>query len=530
MGLAPDAIVAIAGRLAERAGLALPAWVVDARATARIAALGCTADEYVALIDSARGAGELAELIEAVRVGESRLFRHRSQIDALAGVVAPALRAQGRRTIRAWSAGCAAGEEPYTLAIVLSRALPDCAISILATDVSADALARARTASYPSAAIQHVPERYRDAFVADGDRVHVAPELAALVRFERANLVDGPAPRGCDLVWCRNVLIYFTADARRRAIDRLVGATLPGGYLFVGYSESLRDIEALDALRASESVYYVRRPADAAPRSRPPTVAVERAPALEERGPVLARDGTPLPAAGRQPPSRAFEDRTPPPAFDRRSPPRLADDRAPPVLDRSSSPSASEDRTPPPVFDRRSSSHAAEDRTPPPTLERRSTSLAAQDRTPPPTFERRASPLVSEGRTSPSTSDRRSPSLPAEDRPPSAPMVSGPAPSSPGRGALVLRGRPSAAELTAEISAALAQPALEFLTIDLDGVELLDDELVRVLRRARAAAWTAQIELDMRATRAGVVRWLARHGLGESEAAAPIARPPARRS
>jgi chemotaxis protein methyltransferase CheR len=397
--LAPDAIVAIAGRLAERAGLALPAWVVDARATARIAALGCTADDYVALIDSARGAGELAELIEAVRVGESRLFRHRSQIDALASVVAPALRARGRRTIRAWSAGCAAGEEPYTLAIVLSRALPDCAISILATDVSADALARARTASYPSAAIQHVPAQYRDAFRDDGGgRVSVIPELVALVRFERANLLDGPVPHGCDLVWCRNVLIYFTADARRRAIDRLVGATAPGGCVFVGYSESLRDVAALDAVRTDDAVYYVRRAADA-PRPRPPIAPV--------------------------------------------------------------------DRTPSPVFDR------AGDLAPPPAP------------TPVPAARR--------------------------DR-------------------LVLSGRPSAAELISKISTALAQPDLEELTIDLDGVELLDDELVRVLRRARAAAWTAQIELDLRATRAGVVRWLDRHGFGEPEAVAPLERRPVRRS
>ena len=147
MALAPDTIAEIAQRLAEHAGLELPAWVVEARASARIAAIGCAPADYVALIDSARGAGELAELIEAVRVGESRLFRHRSQIAALSDVVAPALRARGRRAIRAWSAGCAAGEEPYTLAIVLSRALPDCAISILATDVSGEALARARTAS-----------------------------------------------------------------------------------------------------------------------------------------------------------------------------------------------------------------------------------------------------------------------------------------------------------------------------------------------------------------------------------------------
>jgi chemotaxis protein methyltransferase CheR len=410
VALAPDTIAAIARRLAEHAGLELPAWVVEARASARIAAVGCAPADYVALIDSARGAGELAELIEAVRVGESRLFRHRPQIDALATVVAPALRAQGRRTIRVWSAGCAAGEEPYTLAIVLSRALPDCSISILATDVSGEALARARTASYPRAALDHVPERYRDAFFADGDRVRVAPELAALVRFERANLIDGPAPRGCDLVWCRNVLIYFTADARRRAIDRLVGATAPGGHLFVGYSESLRDVEALDLLRASEAVYYVRRSPEVPPRPGPP---------------ISPGGRTPVPSSS----------------------------RTPAAIDRGSD-------------------------------------LAQQ------------AADASAGAAGPS---------PAVDD------------------TLVVRGQPTAAQLIAELSARLALPGLQSLTIDLDGVELLDDELVRVLRRARAAAWTAEIELHLRATRAGVVRWLARHGFGEDEKVFDVVRPPARR-
>jgi chemotaxis protein methyltransferase CheR len=254
VALAPDTVAAIAQRLAEHAGLELPAWVVEARAAARIAVLGCSPDDYVALIDTGRGASELAELIEAVRVGESRLFRHRSQVEALADVVAPALRARGRRTIRVWSAGCAAGEEPYTLALVLSRALPDCTIAITATDVSADALAQAQAATYPRAALQHVPEPYRDRFLADGDAVRVAPEIVALVKFERANLLDGAAPRGCDLVWCRNVLIYFTADARRRVIDRLVGAAVPGGFVFVGYSESLRDIAELDGMRAGDAI------------------------------------------------------------------------------------------------------------------------------------------------------------------------------------------------------------------------------------------------------------------------------------
>jgi len=369
---------------------------------------------YVALIDSARGAGELAELIEAVRVGESLLFRHRSQIAALADVVAPALRARGRRAIRAWSAGCAAGEEPYTLAIVLSRALPDCAISILATDVSGEALARARTASYPRAALDHVPADYRDCFVDDGERVRVAPELAARVRFERANLAGGAAPRDCDLVWCRNVLIYFTADARRRAIERLVGATAPGGFVFVGYSESLRDTASLEARRTGDTVYYVRREGGEPPRSRPPTLPVPIAPAP--------------PAA----------------ATDRRSAPlALPADRGP------------DERTPPPIV------------------------------------------------------------FPPEPPPDDT---------------IALYGRPSAAQLTAEILARLALPGLTWLTIDVDGVELLDDELARVLHRARAAATAAGIGFDVRATRPGPRRWLARHGLDETQSVASRRRSPTRPS
>ena len=393
MALAPDTVAAIAQRLAEHAGLELPAWVVDARAAARIALLACSPSEYVALIDSVRGAGELSELIEAVRVGESRLFRHRSQIEVLADVVAPALRARGRRTVRVWSAGCAAGEEPYTLAIVLSRALPDCAISITATDVSADALAQAQTATYPRAALQHVPEPYRDRFVSDGDVVRVAPELAALVKFERANLLDGAAPRGCDVVWCRNVLIYFTAEARRRVVDRLVGAAVPGGFVFVGYSESLRDVAELDGMRASDAVYYVRREPEAPRRARPPTLPV------------------PVPV---------------------------------PIGDRRSAPIAlPEDRTPPPIV--------------------------------------------------------FAPKPPADD-------------------AIDLRGHPAAARVTAELSARFAQPGLRSLTIDLDGADLLGDDLAPVLRRARAAARAAGIALVVRATRPGARRWLSRHGLDEEAA------------
>lgn len=274
MPLAPDIVAGVSRRLVEHAGLELPAWVVEARAAARIAALAVSPDTYVALIATARGAKELRELVEAVRVGESSLFRHRSQIAALTEMVVPSLRERGRRAVRVWSAGCASGEEPYTLAIVLARALPGYAISIVATDVSDDALEAARLAVFPSAELADVPEEYRDAFVEEGGHVRVRRELAQLVRFEQANLVDAVPPRSCDVVWCRNVLIYFSAAARRRAIERLVAATVPGGFVFVGYSESLREVAELEPQRSGEAVFYVKRGGVTTPRL-PPSAAAD---------------------------------------------------------------------------------------------------------------------------------------------------------------------------------------------------------------------------------------------------------------
>jgi chemotaxis protein methyltransferase CheR len=292
MPVGPDIVAAIAERLAEHAGLELPTWLVEARVASRVAALEITPANYVALVRSPRGTSELDRLIEAVRVGESRLFRHRGQIGALVNDVVPALRASGKRSLKIWSAGCSTGEEPYTLAAVLARALAgtSISISILATDVSADALEIARGGRYSASAQAHIPEGWRDAFVIGDDGVSVRPEVGALVTFERANLLEGSAPRGFDIVWCRNVLIYFTPAARQQVIDRLVGATVPGGYVFVGYSESLREIAELRPVRGGEAVYYVR--AERAP-ARGPTR--ERAEGRVERRFEPASELTPPP-------------------------------------------------------------------------------------------------------------------------------------------------------------------------------------------------------------------------------------------
>lgn len=412
MSLAPDIVAGVARRLAEHAGLELPAWVVEARASARIAALGVAPSAYVELIATTRGSSELAALVEAVRVGESSLFRHRPQVAALVDVIAPALRT--RKSIKVWSAGCASGQEPYTLAVVLTRALPGVDVSVVATDVSADALAAARDAHFPAEAMEDVPDEWRDAFEIDNDRVHVRPDIAALVSFERANLLDALPPKGCDVVWCRNVLIYFSADARKKAIERLIAALRPGGFLFVGYSETLRDIPDLEARRHGDTVFYVKREREATNPGMPNPL-----------------DGMRTPPYGTQLPAPATK--------------RVSMVRTAVVV-----PWSVEDSTDP----------------------RDRTVIAA---VPPPPPPQKAEQL------------------------------------------LTLVGQPRAAAVVAMVGERLAVPGVRRMIIDLDPAEMLDDALAPVLRRARAAASTAGVTLELRATKPGPKRWLSRHGLGDRE-------------
>ena len=236
---------------------------------------------YVELIDSgARRRRARARWSRRCASARASLFRHKPQIAALADVVVPALRARGQRAIRVWSAGCAAGEEPYTLAIVLSRALPDCAMSILATDVSSRrARGRAQRATLSARRARRRARRVsRRVRSSTATRCASRPELARLRHASSARTsLDGAAPRGLRhrVVPQRADLLHAPRRARR-AIERLVAATAPGGFVFVGYSESLRDVAELEARRAGDAVYYVRarrRRAHDAGRRRPEVLA-----------------------------------------------------------------------------------------------------------------------------------------------------------------------------------------------------------------------------------------------------------------
>jgi chemotaxis protein methyltransferase CheR len=251
--------------IAAHAGLRPPEWVLSARLEGRIAALGLREPErYAALVDSADGIRELELLVEALRVGETRFFRHRAHVQAVQGAVVPALAAaRSGGPVKAWSAGCATGEEAYTLAILLARGLPAplYQVSVHATDISREALAIAKVGEYPLSSLDHVPDELRKrAFESIApDRVRVARPFASLVRFESHNLTDPEYPQKLDLIWCRNVLIYFGQEARRQVVLRLIESLAPGGFLFVGYAETLRDFDSLEAVRTPDAVLY-RKP------------------------------------------------------------------------------------------------------------------------------------------------------------------------------------------------------------------------------------------------------------------------------
>ncbi|MFO0588025.1 MAG: CheR family methyltransferase [Polyangiaceae bacterium] len=298
MALAREVLSGIEERLHEHAGLDLPAWVVEARALARMGALRLSATAYLELVNSPGGAGELLALVEAVRVGETSFFRHRPQVDALLDVVVPSLRERDCRSPRVWSAGCATGEEPYTLALILGRALPRPTFSpsILATDVSAEAIATAERACYPASEMSDVPPAYRDGFTPEGDSVRVRPEVASLVRFRLQNLADPDAPRGFDLVWCRNVLIYFGPEAKRRVLDRLVAALVPGGYLFLGYSETLRHVAGLQAVHYGDQVLWQKPLVAVAGRGEEAISSKSVRSPLREAVSKARRDVTPRPS------------------------------------------------------------------------------------------------------------------------------------------------------------------------------------------------------------------------------------------
>jgi len=208
-------------------------------------------DEYQRLVTSPSSSGdELSALATKLTVGETYFFRNKDHWQAFEQCVVPWLvelnAATGRRRVRIWSAGCSTGEEPYTMAIVLGRSLPDPAswsIEIVGTDISPTAIARANKAVYTENSFRGVSPEVRSQYFesAGRDRYRLRGDIRNMVRFQQLNLLDAIAMarmRDFDVVFCRNVLIYFEPSAIQNVLTHFHRSLRPGGYLFLGHAEN----------------------------------------------------------------------------------------------------------------------------------------------------------------------------------------------------------------------------------------------------------------------------------------------------
>lgn len=238
------------------------------------AASTCTnLDEYYQLLfDPDKGAVYQQQLVNALTIGESHFFRNAGQFDALYQHVLPEIIERRRflRILRIWCAGCAGGEEPYSIAIMLRELLPDFnewAITILATDINTEALAHARRAQYSEWAFREARAKLwrPDYFTKVGNRYALSPEVSRMVTFAQLNLAGEQYPSFqtnttfMDLILCRNVTIYFTSTVTQQVVGRFYDALLEGGWLVVGHAEhSLTTYRRFQARRYPNTILYQR--------------------------------------------------------------------------------------------------------------------------------------------------------------------------------------------------------------------------------------------------------------------------------
>jgi chemotaxis protein methyltransferase CheR len=230
-------------------------FVMERRLWPRLEALGLAdfASYHRFLRYDAQRHAELEAAVESLTTHETYFFREPAQLKAFCDELLPVLEKRNARhkRLRLWSAGCSSGEEAYTLAMLLkdSRRFEDWDVEVYGTDISRRVLATARRAEYgPSALRSTSPEQLERFFIPLGNnRVRVRDEIRSWVSFGHQNLLDeaGSAlvPR-MDVVFCRNVMIYFDQPARRRVLRIIRDRLVPGGYLLLGHSENLLNLGA----------------------------------------------------------------------------------------------------------------------------------------------------------------------------------------------------------------------------------------------------------------------------------------------
>jgi len=216
--------------------------LVQTRLAPRLRALGLASyTDYVALLDDANSP-EHAELVNAITTNVTAFFREPHHFELLGQVLAQ--RASRTRRLRVWSAGCSSGQEPWSIAMTIRETLGACAgldIKVLATDIDTDILEAAAAGSYSPEQVAPVGrERLQRFFTRDGAEWRITDELRSLVTFKQLNLfAPWPMHGPFDVIFCRNVIIYFDVENKAKLIRRYHALLAPEGHLLLGHSESI---------------------------------------------------------------------------------------------------------------------------------------------------------------------------------------------------------------------------------------------------------------------------------------------------
>lgn len=257
----------------DKVGIKLPPvkkTMLEARLQKRLKTLAMDSFEaYSNFVFSAEGQRtELVHMIDVVTTNKTDFFREPSHFDYLTKTALPAImNSHGdclRHPVRIWSAGCSSGEEPYTLAMVLAEFTEehqDFRFAILASDISTRILDTAKTAVYPEDRVDCVAPIFKKKYLLrskDRSRsvVRICSQLRSLITFRRINFMDedlGVADK-MDVIFCRNVVIYFDKETQQKLMQKFYEQLRPGGYLFLGHSETLNGLD-VDFKAVASTVY-----------------------------------------------------------------------------------------------------------------------------------------------------------------------------------------------------------------------------------------------------------------------------------
>jgi len=210
---------------------------------------------------------ELKTLVDILTVNETYFFREPAQFDALLNSVLPELAKSGYKNIKIWSAACSTGAEPYTIAILLKEKQPldsSFKIDIIGTDISISALEEARKGIYTETAFRTTPPEYKNKYFTktpDG-YYQIKPEIKRMVTFRYLNLLNKTQMsmmKNIHVIFCRNVLIYFDVEAKKKVVESFYQSLVKGGYLFIGQSESLFKVTNLYKLVPTSKVLLYKK-------------------------------------------------------------------------------------------------------------------------------------------------------------------------------------------------------------------------------------------------------------------------------